>query len=143
MMGDVVNTAARLEASAKQYGIYLQCTVDTLRLAGQDDFEWRTIDTVRVMGKSDAVATVEIMAHKGQLSGEQTLMRDVYHQGLALYRQQKWEAATARLLESEALEEVFPSRPTTPSRVYIERCAFFADNPPGQDWDGVWVLTSK
>ena len=31
MMGDVVNTAARLEAAAKQYGIYIHCTTDTLR----------------------------------------------------------------------------------------------------------------
>ncbi len=31
MMGDVVNTAARLEASAKQYGMYIQCTTETLQ----------------------------------------------------------------------------------------------------------------
>src|SRR5215475_1712505 len=30
MMGDVVNTAARLEAAAKQYGVYILCTTETL-----------------------------------------------------------------------------------------------------------------
>ena len=143
MMGDVVNTAARLEASAKQYGIYIQCTVETLRLAGSDDFEWRTIDTVRVMGRTEPVETIEIMAPKGQLSEEQSLMRDLYHQGLELYRQQKWDEASAKFMESDKFEEVFPKRPTTPSRVYIERCALFKANPPGKDWDGVWTLTSK
>jgi adenylate cyclase len=143
MMGDVVNTAARLEASAKQYGIYIQCTTEALRLAGADDFEWRTIDTVRVMGKAEPVETVEIMAQKGQLSEELSLMRDIYHQGLDLYRQQKWDEAMAKFLASDRLEEVFPKRPTTPSRVYIARCAFFKDNPPGDNWDGVWTLTSK
>jgi adenylate cyclase len=143
MMGDVVNTAARLEASAKQYGIYIQCTKETLQMAGADDFEWRTVDKVRVVGKSEPVDTVEIMAYKGELSGEHTLMRDLYHQGIELYRQQHWDAATAKFMESAPLEEVFPRRPTNPSQVYIERCAFFKENPPGPDWDGAWTLTSK
>jgi adenylate cyclase len=143
MTGDVVNTAARLEASAKQYGIYIQCTVETLRLAGLDDFEWRTIDTVRVVGRTEPVETVEIMAPKGQLAEAQSLMRELYHQGLELYRQQKWDEASAKFMESDKFEEVFPKRPTTPSRVYMERCALFKANPPGKDWDGVWTLTSK
>jgi adenylate cyclase len=143
MMGDVVNTAARLEASAKQYGIYIQCTVDTLRLAGRNDFEWRRIDTVRVVGRTEPVETVEIMAPKGQLSEDLSLMRELYHQGLELYRQQKWDEAIAKFMESDKFEEVFPTRPTTPSRVYIERCALFKAKPPGKDWDGVWTLTSK
>ncbi len=70
MMGDVVNTAARLEAAAKQYGIYIQCTTDTLQLAGPDNFEWRPIDKVRLLGKIEVIETVEIMAYKGQLSPE-------------------------------------------------------------------------
>jgi adenylate cyclase len=143
MMGDVVNTAARLEAAAKQYGIYIQCTVDTLDLAGCEDFEWRWIDKVRVVGKSEPLETVEIMAHKGQLPPEQVQMRAIYHQGLELYRQQQWDEAIAKFTESAKLEEVFPRRPTTPSCVYIERCEFFKDNPPEPDWDGSWTLTSK
>jgi adenylate cyclase len=143
MMGDVVNTAARIEASAKQYGIYLQCTTDTLTLAGSDAFEWRTIDSVRVVGKTEPVHTVEIMAFKGQLSEDQMLMREIYHQGVELYRQQKWDEAKAKFTESDSLEDMFPRRPTNPSRVYFERCDFFKANPPGEAWDGVWTLESK
>jgi adenylate cyclase len=143
MMGDVVNTAARLEAAAKQYGIYIQCTTDTLTLAGLDDFEWRRIDKVRVVGKTEALETVEIMAYQGQLPEEQVQMRALYHQGLELYRQQKWSEAQAKFAESDKLEDMFPKRPTNPSRVYLERCDFFAANPPGEDWDGSWTLTSK
>jgi adenylate cyclase len=143
MMGDAVNTAARLEASAKQYGIYIQCTADTLRLAGPDVFEWRRIDRVRLAGKAVPVDTVELMAYKGQLAETQIFMRELYHQGLALYQQQKWEEAMAKFAESDKLEERFPARPTTPSRVYLERCALFKDNPPALDWDGTWTLASK
>lgn len=143
MTGDVVNTAARLEAAAKQYGIYIQCTVETLQLAGPEDFEWRHIDKVKVVGKSEPIETVEIMARKGQLSPELVQMRAIYHQGVELYRQRHWDDALAKFTESDKLEEVFPRRPTTPSRVYIERCEFFKEHPPEPDWDGSWTLTSK
>ena len=66
-----------------------------------------------------------------------------FHAGLELYRGQEWDAAAAKFKESDALEEVFPKRPTTPSKVYIERCGLFKANPPGDDWDGVWTLTAK
>jgi adenylate cyclase len=86
---------------------------------------------------------VEIMAYKGQLPPEQVQMRALYQQGIACYRQQQWDEAMAKFTESDKLEEVFPRRPTTPSRVYIERCEFFKVHPPGLGWDGSWALTSK
>ena len=143
MMGDVVNTAARLEASAKQYGIYVQTTIPTLELAGKDKFEWRYIDKVKVMGKQEAVEAVEIMALKGQLPDGQLKMKSIYDEGMELYRQQEWDAGIAKFKASEAQEEVFPKRPTNPSQVYIERCEYFKANPPGPDWDGSWTLTVK
>ena len=43
----------------------------------------------------------------------------------------------------KALEEMFGGRKTNPSRIYIPRCEHYLENPPGEDWDGVWTLTSK
>ena len=41
------------------------------------------------------------------------------------------------------MEERFTARNTTPSAVYIERCNMFKENPPGENWDGVWTMTAK
>ena len=30
-----------------------------------------------------------------------------------------------------------------PSQLYLERALYYQDNPPGDDWDGVWTLTEK
>lgn len=30
-----------------------------------------------------------------------------------------------------------------PSQVYFSRCAHYVENPPPDDWDGVFVMTSK
>jgi adenylate cyclase len=70
-------------------------------------------------------------------------MHAIYQQGIELYRQQQWDEAMAKFIASEKLEDVFPRRPTTPSRVYIERCEFLKAHPPGPHWDGSWALTSK
>src|SRR6185312_12902973 len=99
------------------YGIYLQCSMDTLRMAGPEAFAWRVIDKVRVVGKAEAVETVEILGYTGDLSPVQVELCTCYHEGLALYRQQRWAAAIAQFTASARLEEVFPQRPTTPSRV--------------------------
>ncbi|MEE9162158.1 MAG: adenylate/guanylate cyclase domain-containing protein, partial [Candidatus Neomarinimicrobiota bacterium] len=143
MMGDVVNTAARLEASAKQYGIYIQTTMPTLEMAGKDAFDWRFIDKVKVVGKSEAVDAVEIMADNGGLPDELAEMKSIFDEGMALYQQQEWDAGKKKFQASEKLEEVFPKRPTNPSRIYTERCDYFKANPPGDDWDGSWALTAK
>ena len=30
-----------------------------------------------------------------------------------------------------------------PSKVYYARCKHYLDNPPPEDWDGVFVMTTK
>ncbi len=30
-----------------------------------------------------------------------------------------------------------------PSQVYADRCQFYVDNPPPDDWDGVFVMKTK
>jgi hypothetical protein len=30
-----------------------------------------------------------------------------------------------------------------PSKVYLARCKHYIENPPGEDWDGVFVMKTK
>ncbi|TFB12471.1 adenylate/guanylate cyclase domain-containing protein [Candidatus Marinimicrobia bacterium MT.SAG.4] len=143
MMGDVVNTAARLESSAKQYGIYIHCAQNTIENLNGKEFEWRFIDKVKMMGKSKSVDTVEIMDYKDGLSDAQLEMRVHYQQGIEYYTRQNWDDAIAEFNKSNKMEDAFEGRPTNPSRVYLERCEYFKRNPPGSDWDGSWILEDK
>jgi len=45
MMGDTVNLASRLEASSKQYGVYIQAAENIYEKV-KDQFEWRSLDYV-------------------------------------------------------------------------------------------------
>ena len=67
MMGDTVNIAARLEASAKQYGIYIQVNESTYNSV-KDKFEWRFLDYVKVKGKQLPVKVYELIAEKGKIN---------------------------------------------------------------------------
>ena len=142
MMGDNVNTAARLESSAKQYGIYIQIADSTYQPV-KDRVVIRDLDNVRVMGKEEPVKVYELISEIGQEPEQYKKILPAYHEALELYKNQEWTKSIEAFKASDALEDMFPGRKTNPSRVYIPRCEHFLANPPGDDWDGVWTLTSK
>ena len=50
----------------------------------------------------------------------------------------------------EQAKEMEPNKPgitpgvkDNPSMILIDRCHLMKENPPGDDWDGVYVMTSK
>jgi adenylate cyclase len=142
MMGDTVNTAARLESSAKQYGVYIQVGEATY-LATKDKFEWRDLDYVVVKGKSEPVRVYELISTKGNLPDGYADCLNTYHEALELYRLQKWDEALKAFQKADSLEDMFPGRTMNPSLVYIQRCEYFKENSPGENWDGSWKLTAK
>ena len=142
MMGDTVNLAARLEASAKQYGIYIQVAEETYN-ACKDKFIWRDLDYVIVMGKTEPAQVFELISEDGNMPPGYDKLLSAYNEALKLYRNQDWVKAVDAFKESDKLEDMFPGRKTNPSRIYIPRCEHYRDNPPGDDWDGSWALTKK
>ena len=140
MMGDTVNIAARLESSAKQYGIYTHISEETYG-AVKDSMTVRELDKVIVMGRSEPVQTYELIAEKGQEPGIYKEIIPQFHEALELYKKQEWDKAQTVFESLEKLEDMFPGRKTNPSHVYSERCTHLKNNPPGEDWDGVWTLT--
>ena len=142
MMGDNVNTAARLESSAKQYGVYIQIADSTYQ-AVKEKMVFRDLDLVRVVGKNEPVKVWELISEVGKESEVYKKLLPAYHEALTLYKNQEWDKAIEAFKASDELEEMFKGRKTNPSRIYIPRCEHFQSNPPGDDWDGVWTLTCK
>ncbi|HIC72026.1 MAG TPA: hypothetical protein EYO88_08025 [Alphaproteobacteria bacterium] len=61
-----------------------------------------------------------------------------FNEAVKLYRKQDWEKAIHYFEEALKGNEA-----DNLSRIYIERCELLKTQPPGEDWDGVWVMTSK
>ena len=142
MMGDTVNIAARLEASAKQYGIYIQVNESTYESA-KDKFDWRFLDYVRVKGKQLPVKVYELIAEKGKMKDIDKEAVNAFTHAQELYFNQDWGKAIKAFTDAKELEDMFPGRSENPSNIYLQRCHQLKENPPEKDWDGVWVLTKK
>ncbi len=146
MMGDSVNLAARLEAAAKQYGIYTQISEYVVALIG-DNFEVRELDTIRVVGKSVPVTTFDLLGIKGETSQNLIQLKESFARGLSLYKSMKWDEATEAFTQSLEFEyKRYPElkgKKTNPSEIYLERCKEFKAAPPPSDWDGVYTLSEK
>ncbi len=155
MMGDSVNLAARLEAGAKQYGVYTMASHFTMNNEFTDEegvkhkvkdfFEYRFIDNITVVGKSEPVKVYEVVALKGNLTEQEKRLFELFNEGMQHYLAMEWDLASAKFKEALPLERV-PDGKTTPSEVFLKRCQYFKTNPPvapGEKWDGVYRLTSK
>jgi len=138
LIGDGVNLAARLESACKQYGTHILISDNTFeRLHGT--YRIREIDRVVVKGKTEPVGIHEVLDYHDNETFP-NLMEAVsyFKDGLAHYRQGKWDAAI------KAFKKVLTlNRDDMPSQMYIERCEFLKKNPPGHDWNCVWVMKSK
>jgi adenylate cyclase len=138
IIGDGVNLAARLESACKQYGAHILISEFTNRQLRGTYFT-RELDLVVVKGKTKPVAIYEIMDYHTDESYPQMIdaLRH-FKSGLVKFRQQKWNDAKGEFGEVLALNDHDKA-----AKMYIGRCDHFIANPPGDAWDGVWVMESK
>ncbi|MDP1635127.1 MAG: adenylate/guanylate cyclase domain-containing protein, partial [Gallionellaceae bacterium] len=136
VMGDAVNLASRLEGITKEYGAGV--VVGELTRAAAPEFVYRELDLVRVKGKDKPVAIFEPLGQTGEV--EQSVLEEIklFQQGLRMYRKQDWDKAELQML---SLQKIAPG--TKLYEVYAERIAYYRNNPPGENWDGVFVFKTK
>ena len=142
MMGDTVNLAARLEPAAKQYGVYI-FVGEKVYEASSDEFVFRFLDFLSVKGKNIPVKGYELIQRKDKINKNSIDLIEVFEKGLDHYFNQEWTDALKIFEKSAKLENNFEGRNTNPSKVFIERCNYFKENPPEPNWDGVWKMTTK
>jgi adenylate cyclase len=137
VMGDMVNLASRLEGANKPYGTYLMISEFTYEEV-KELVDVRELDLLTVKGKEQPVRVYEVLEEKGKTPAALLRMVEHYDKGLALYRERDFAGAIA------AFEAALVENPADrPSLMYIERCRHFLEEPPDQDWDGVWRLEEK
>ena len=63
---------------------------------------------------------------------------EIFAEGRKLYKLMKFGEAR------EAFARALEACPDDgPSKEYHARCTYYIDNPPPEDWDGVWVMQTK
>lgn len=138
IIGDGVNLAARLESACKQYGSHILISEFTYKML-RGTYYSRELDLVVVKGKTRPVAIYEVLDyHTDETYPGLTDALRLFKTGLSKYRKQEWRAAIAEFREVLTLNAHDKA-----ASLYVERCEHFAANPPGADWNGVWVMESK
>jgi adenylate cyclase len=135
VLGDAVNLGARLEGLTKQYGVEIIVSQSTVEAV--PDYRFRELDRVRVKGKLEPVTIYEPMGVADKILPEQQSIIDQFETALSLFHQQKWDQARAIVenLNGTSTHKLYD--------MYLQRIAEFKLNPPGEDWDGVFIATSK
>ncbi|MGC4075136.1 MAG: CHASE2 domain-containing protein [Nibricoccus sp.] len=147
MMGDTVNIASRLETGARSYGagtLVTEATKIAAELAG-DRCVFRFLDRIVVKGRSQPVPIFEILGLKESISPSTRECAQHFAEGMDLYLRQEWDRAIAAFERSAKLEPRQPDEFTeiNPSLLYLKRCELMKQHPPTQNWNGVFVMTTK
>ncbi|MGY3494476.1 adenylate/guanylate cyclase domain-containing protein [Bradyrhizobium sp. USDA 4502] len=137
VLGDTVNLASRLEGANKFYGSRSLIS-EAIAAACAATIELREIDRLVVMGQTQPVAVFEILGKKDELTPAQIELRQRYADGLAAYRERRWDDA------EQAFAAALAAAPGDgPSIAMKARVAAFRQDPPAADWDGAWHLERK
>jgi adenylate cyclase len=139
VLGDTVNLAARLEAANKEFGSKAMIAEETYQQV-KDEFLCRQLDLLVVKGKTEPKKVYELM---GDRKSEEDLSKQeeavgIYHEALQFYYDRQWNEAIAQF---QQVQKLLPG--DGPSQTYIKRCKQFKEEPPGDDWDGVFHLKTK
>ena len=137
MMGDTVNTAARLEGVNKAYECFTLDSESTFSKIG-NGIVGREIDSINVVGKKEPITIYELIGYPEDVDASISETLDNYDQGLNAYRKQDWNKALV------FFNKALTATPDDgPSKTMLARCNDYKANPPGKDWNGAFTMTSK
>jgi len=138
VIGDSVNLASRLEGANKQYGSKIMISDMTFQHV-KGKVVVRELDLIQVKGKNEPVKVWELMGMSDMtMTPKEKESLEVYQQGLELYRKRNWQEAIGYMNQAIQLD------PTCHvAEIYTQRAGLYQLNPPPDDWNGVFVMTTK
>ncbi|HEX3954414.1 MAG TPA: GAF domain-containing protein [Stellaceae bacterium] len=138
VIGDNVNLAARLEGANKHYGTTVLVAASTVEALRSHPI-LRRLDLIQVKGKSQPTLAYEALDHyEADKFPKLGALITAYEAGFDCYQRRDWGNAIQHF--GEALE-VAPI--DQPSQIFIDRCRYYSENAPPENWNGVWIMEDK
>lgn len=135
-VGDMVNTAARVQGLNKVLGTRLLATGDSI--AGVEGIAFRRLGRFRLPGKTQPVEIVELLGRADAVDAATLERAAAFERAHAMFVQGQWSAAEVALA---ALRGV--AHNDGPVDFFIARCRRHGEHPPGGAWDGVVDIDTK
>jgi adenylate cyclase len=136
VMGDIVNTASRIEGLNKHLGTRVLVSAEVIeRLGGLLS---RELGGFRLKGKTSAIVVHELVCRLEEADGKQRAGCAMFAEALAAFRERSWDEGAKKFL---GCMESLPG--DEPSRFYMRLCEQHKNRPPGEAWDGVVTMDAK
>ena len=139
ILGDMVSTAARLEARCKAYGVLCIIGNETYKRT-QDDFFYLFLDNLQPKGKStpDFIYTALRVKCRNVVPYDNDKVEyDKMHE---LYKAQKFDAA---IKMCKQLKGTFEGQMDKYYDIWIERCELMKTQKLPKDWSGAFIAHEK
>ena len=136
LIGDVVNTASRLEGLTKQYHVELLIG-ETVEALVRDDFIIRTVGRSQPKGKTRPLEIFTVLGERGTGMAEPGWLAN-YERGIDLYRAREFAQA------AECFTQVLREVPDDwLAADYLDDCCEFLVKPPPEGWNAVNIEKAK
>jgi adenylate cyclase len=136
ILGDMVSTAARLEARCKAYGVLCIIGAETYNRT-KDDFFYLMLDNLQPKGKTVADLIYTALRTRGVDYSKDKAQHEEMH---ALYKAKKFDEAAAMC---KKLKGNFGGQMDKYYKIWIERCDFMKQQDLGDNWNGEFVAHEK
>jgi adenylate cyclase len=135
-VGDIVNTATRIEGLNKRLGTRILASASVLR--GLDGFVSRPLGRFLLAGKSKSLELHELVGLGSATDAEQTAFLAQFAATLRAFHARRWSEA------AEGFQACLTEQPQDgPSQYYLHLCHVYDTNPPNPDWDGTLRMDIK
>jgi adenylate cyclase len=136
LLGDMVSTAARLEARCKAYGVLCIIGAETYNRT-RDDFFYLLLDNLQPKGKTVADLIYTALRTRGEDYSKDKQQHEEMHE---LYKAKKFDEAAAMC---KKLKGNFGGQMDKYYKMWIERCDFMKQQDLGDNWNGEFVAHEK
>ena len=136
ILGDMVSTAARLEARCKAYGVLAIIGAETYNRT-KDDFFYLCIDNLQPKGKSVADLIYTVLRPNGADWSKDLI---TYNEMQSLYKSKKFDEAAEMC---KKLKGTFGGQMDKYYKIWIERCEFMKQQDLPENWNGEFVAHEK
>lgn len=149
VLGDAVNLAARLEGQSKSYGMNVVLGPSTRNVI-KDRLATIDLDFIQVKGKTEGTYIYGLMGDGEILTDPGFIeIRDLIEKFMDTYRAQKWDDASFMLnvIRTKGSDDnrpwILEINLDVLCDLYEDRIREYKQNPPAEDWDGVFIATTK
>lgn len=136
VIGDTVNLCSRLESLNKRYGTNIIAGESVVEKASSE-YIFRPLEKVVVLGKSKPEIIYELIGSREDLVEDDINFFNHFTIGFNLFFQKRWNEAEEAFSLAEKITH------DNVLNLYKKTCRAYKENPPDNDWTGVFEMKDK